>query len=247
MGSCLVHDSLVFFHLSIIDTQLALKGYQLQSGEAVSTNATEMSETSSMDQLEHRLEEEENSLREAISAFDSLEASRVELLELLAVLNTADELVSAAPRSVDSPASISPKRPGLSKHKKVHEELVSPLLLDEESALAEQFGGGSALSFIAGIVDSGNILRSLEGVLWRATRGNLFFRSQSAEHNSAQFVFVVLFQGETIESKIRKIVGALGGRLYACPDAPLERAVLVREVGSRLSEMGIVIAVRSIH
>jgi hypothetical protein len=102
---------------SLKDTQLALKGYQLQSGEAISTNAVEMNETSSLDQLEHRLEEEETTMREALEAYATLEASRRELQELLAVLNTADQLVSAVPRGpVEDP--LVPQRPGLSHRAK---------------------------------------------------------------------------------------------------------------------------------
>ncbi len=49
-------------------------------------------------------------------------------------------------------------------------------------------------------------LQSLERVLWRATRGNLFFRSGPAAHAEDVHVFVVLFQGASIEQKASALV-----------------------------------------
>lgn len=46
---------------------------------------------------------------------------------------------------------------------------------------------------------------SLERVLWRATRGNMYFRSLVSEHDPDVYVFVVLFQGAAIDAKVTRV------------------------------------------
>lgn len=45
------------------------------------------------------------------------------------------------------------------------------------------FGGSSSLSFVTGVVAELHRVRSLERVLWRATRGNMYFRTMPSEHD----------------------------------------------------------------
>ncbi len=47
--------------------------------------------------------------------------------------------------------------------------------------------------------------------------------------------------GAAIEGKVRKIAGAFGARLYACPESPVVREQLAGEVAARLQEMGVVL------
>ena len=89
-----------------------------------------------------------------------------------------------------------------------------------------EIGGSSSLTFVTGVVSELHRVRSMERVLWRATRGNLYFRSVASEHDPEVHVFVVLFHGSAIEAKVRKISNAFGARLFACPDSAAARALL---------------------
>lgn len=55
------------------------------------------------------MEEEEHSLRESVSAYETLVASRNELLELLSVLNAADMLLGKQ-EQISAPAAVAPPK-----------------------------------------------------------------------------------------------------------------------------------------
>ncbi len=234
--------------IRFLESQLAARRFRLNKGEAVDV---EMNELTTLELLEARvrdttppsasvcacfhvfclflqLEEEEHALREAMSGFEGLRQSRDELQELMAVLTTADEMLSmskseAAKQPLISggaggggsgaaaaAASAAAKRADKKKRGKgyAEESLDQPLLAADAAAAEEGRGGGpgatlgggggsGSLSFVTGVIGERGRLQSLERVLWRATRGNLFFRSGPAAHAEDTHVFVVLFQGET--------------------------------------------------
>ncbi len=262
--------------IRFLETQLAARHFRLSSGDSVDV---EMSELSTLELLESKvsgsglavhvfltcrclqLEDEEHNLREATIGFDSLKQSKDELLELLAVLRTADELLGASRKEaaarpqevvVAPSAASAAQRGGVGDRKKGKsgstyndDSLKLPLLAAAEEAQANvpaAFGGdSSALSFVAGVINGAQQLRGLERVLWRATRGNMYFRNASSHHDENVFVFIILFQGAAIEGKIRKIAAAFAARLYACPESPVVRATLVVEVTGRIQEMSIIL------
>jgi hypothetical protein len=153
-----------------------------------------------------------------MSGFANLSTSRNELQELMAVLTTADEMLSLSKREAErqnlsSAAAevVQGEKKGAGKKKKGagksggygDESLDVPLLTDpffsvvsmEEGREKNNSFGGGHLSFVTGVMTDRTRLQSMERVLWRATRGNLFFRSASAPHAEDTHVFVVLFQG----------------------------------------------------
>jgi hypothetical protein len=161
-----------------------------------------------------------------MSGFANLSSSRNELQELMAVLTTADEMLSLSKREAESQnlssgaaaaaAEVVEKKGG--KKKKGagksggygDESLDVPLLTDAFAVVSMEEGReknnssngnssfGGHLSFVTGVMTDRTRLQSMERVLWRATRGNLFFRSSPAQHAEDTHVFVVLFQGPPI-------------------------------------------------
>lgn len=102
---------------------------------------------------------------------------------------------------------------------------------------------------------TGVILRSkvsaFERVLWRATRGNLFMRQSDIDEpikdpQSGQELeknaFIIFFQGERLEAKIKKICESFGATVYPCPENGRQRGELLKQVSSRLQDLQVVLA-----
>jgi len=54
-------------------------------------------------------------------------------------------------------------------------------------------------------------------------------------------VFIIFFQGERAEVKIKKICESYGANLYPCPDSARERQEMLRQVDTRLDDLDLVL------
>ena len=54
-------------------------------------------------------------------------------------------------------------------------------------------------------------------------------------------VFIVFFQGERSQAKIKKICESFGANLYPCPETARERKELLTQVNGRLEDLETVI------
>ena len=108
---------------------------------------------------------------------------------------------------------------------------------------------GFNLGFITGVIQEDKFL-TFERVLWRATRGNLFMKSQLIDdyiidphtrEEVRKLVFIIFFQGQRIQSKIKKICEAFKANVYQCPESSQERNELLKEIRSQLKNLEIVI------
>eukprot|EP01120_Amphizonella_sp_Union-15-10_P005662 TRINITY_DN1704_c0_g1_i1.p1 TRINITY_DN1704_c0_g1~~TRINITY_DN1704_c0_g1_i1.p1 ORF type:complete len:851 (+),score=181.18 TRINITY_DN1704_c0_g1_i1:73-2625(+) len=118
-------------------------------------------------------------------------------------------------------------------------------------AKSEQSGPSQAikLGFVTGVIPRVKF-PTFERVLFRATRGNSYLKfgeidqsikdPQSGE-NIAKNVFIVFFQGERLQGKIKKICEAFGATLYPCPETAKERQELSSQVSNRLTDLKIVL------
>lgn len=103
--------------------------------------------------------------------------------------------------------------------------------------------------YITGVINRTKV-PSFERVLWRATRGNLFSRQsdigdaikdpQSGEMVEKN-VFIIFFQGERLQAKIKKICESFGATLYPCPETEPERHELMSQISQRLTDMELVL------
>lgn len=102
-----------------------------------------------------------------------------------------------------------------------------------------------SLGFVTGV-----ILRSkfpnFERILWRVLRGNLFMKHAEIEDKIKdpingelvdKNVFIIFYQGERSQLKIKKVCDSYGADLYPCPDTSQGRKNLLEEVNSRLQQL----------
>ena len=121
-------------------------------------------------------------------------------------------------------------------------------LLDGERARGVQGMSGPPpafdLEFVAGTIDRAH-MATLERVLWRALRGNLFmnyaeiqqgFEDPSSEETVYKNVFVIFAHGTSILAKIRKICEAMGGTLFPVESDATQREARLHEVLERIED-----------
>eukprot|EP00026_Physarum_polycephalum_P003009 Phypoly_transcript_03018.p1 GENE.Phypoly_transcript_03018~~Phypoly_transcript_03018.p1 ORF type:complete len:832 (+),score=146.02 Phypoly_transcript_03018:33-2498(+) len=195
-------------------------------------NAASNSANINIDELEGRFDELEKELLTLNNNQQMLDRSSNELVELRHVLSA--DSVFFAQSGVASGMQDS--------------TLTSPLLADAQpeppTAKAVKLG------FITGVITRSKVA-SFERVLWRATRGNLFIRQtdipdpikdpQTGEQLEKN-VFIIFFQGDRLQAKIRKICESFGATIYPCPESEPERTDLSGQVNGRLQDLEVVLA-----
>jgi len=172
-----------------------------------------------MDELESQFDELEKEQITMNTNQDMLNRNYNELIELKHVLHTDDTFFAA-----------------------VGQDNQKARLL---TSAAPDAGATVKLGFVTGV-----ILRekfpSFERVLWRATRGNLFMKHAEIEDllkdpNTSEMVeknvFIIFYQGERSQAKIKKICESFGANLYPCPDTHGDRKELLNQVTSRLDDL----------
>jgi len=182
--------------------------------------ATAGEESIPIDKLETQLEEYEREVIQLNANQETLERNHNELIEMRHVLDKDNSFFGGE----------NAQGAAYGEHQ--------PLVGGDDT-------GGSPLQFITGVVLR-NKISPFERVLWRAMRGNLFFRQAEIEENirdpatgdlEEKNVFIVLYRGERSESKIKKICEAFGANLYPCPHTQAERAELRTDIDQRLRDL----------
>jgi len=106
------------------------------------------------------------------------------------------------------------------------------------------------LGFLTGVISRDKFL-SFERVLWRVLRGNLFMKHAEIEEKvrdpvsgelSEKNVFIIFYQGERAQMKIKKICESYGAKLYPCPETSVKRAELLDQVNQRLTDLDTVLS-----
>jgi V-type H+-transporting ATPase subunit a len=54
-------------------------------------------------------------------------------------------------------------------------------------------------------------------------------------------VFVIFYQGNRAQEKIKKICESFGANMYPCPDTPNERKELLNQVNTRIDDLNVVL------
>ncbi|KAJ7532629.1 hypothetical protein O6H91_13G012300 [Diphasiastrum complanatum] len=188
-----------------------------------------------LDELEIKLGELEAELRELDGNLEKLKRTHSELTEYLLVLSKASTFFEAARNGATSyqrESSVSSMtREG---------SMDSPLLL-EQTDPSKQI----KLGFIAGLIAKTKAA-SFERILFRATRGNLFYKQLPLDEpvtdpatgvKVEKLVFVCFYSGERARTKITKICEAFGANRYSFPEEHGKRWQLKTEVASRVTEI----------
>ena len=190
-----------------------------------------------MDQLESKLEQEERELVAENNHTEQLERRKNELTELKHVLEKDSTFFQEAGDVRES--SLESESINLISDKK-----------DDEFGIDTPYPKmGFNLGFITGVIQEDKFL-TFERVLWRATRGNLFMKSSQifdyiidphTREEVTKVVFIIFFQGQRIQNKIKKICEAFKANVYQCPESSQERRELLNEIKTQLKDLDIVI------
>ncbi|CAD5189442.1 unnamed protein product [Musa acuminata subsp. burmannicoides] len=190
-----------------------------------------------LEELEVRLSEHEAELLEMNANSEKLRQTYNELLEFkLVLLKAGGFLVAAQNHAVPAETELVE-----SIYSKKDDE---SLFLLEQSVQPEP-SSKAGLRFISGIICKSKEL-TFERMLFRATRGNMFFNQAPAGEQVMdpvsgemveKTVFVVFFSGEQAKNKILKICQAFGASCYPVPEENSKQMQLTREVSLRLSEL----------
>jgi len=188
----------------------------------------------SMDELETRFEELEKELQQMNNNQEMLNRNHNELIELKYVLEKDEEFFAQAGQ-----------RPDLDGGRDT-----DLLLGRDEETFSTSTSGGVKLGFVTGVVPRDKFA-TFERVLFRATRGNLYMKYTEVDEDIKdpkdgkpvkKYVFIVFFQGDKLQTKIKKICESFDANLYPCPDSPNERKELLAQVNTRLDDLRVVIA-----
>ncbi|KAH7372408.1 hypothetical protein KP509_17G002500 [Ceratopteris richardii] len=192
-----------------------------------------------LDELEVKLGDLETELLEINSSSDRLLRSYSELLEFQLVLKKAGIFfshgrshASTYQRELEDPSSFSKDIP-----------MDIPLLLEQE--MQTDISKQARLGFITGLIPKTKVTL-FERTLFRATRGNLFFKQALVEEpvldpatteKVDKLVFVVFFSGERARMKVMKICEAFGANKYPFPEEVSQQAQMINEVSERVAEL----------
>lgn len=218
-----------------------------KAGISVAARATTPKELD-LDELEVKLGELETELLEINSNSDRLLRSYSELLEFQLVLKKAGIFFSSAQSTA-------------SRYQRLEDSsafsgdvpMDIPLLLEQE--MQTDPSKHSRLGFITGLIAKTKVA-AFERILFRATRGNLFFKQAAVEgpvldpatnEKVEKLVFVVFFSGDRAKLKIVKICDAFGANKYPFPEEVSQQAQMIDEVSARLAELKTTIDAGSRH
>ncbi|KAL0573192.1 H(+)-transporting V0 sector ATPase subunit a [Marasmius crinis-equi] len=130
----------------------------------------------------------------------------------------------------------------------------APLLLhqsrDHESQPSDiQLGTNLVIKFVAGVIDRSRV-STLERVLWRLLRGNLYMKHWDVQDpfidpvtgsGTLKNVFVVFVHGESLMSKVTKVSKSLGAALYPINSDYNERSASLRRLTTQLEDVEVVL------
>ena len=116
--------------------------------------------------------------------------------------------------------------------------------MEERDKNRQKFEEPSTLSYICGLV-SRKRMSSLETMLWRITRGHVYFRhsailetlidpfnGEKQELNT----FIAIFQGQELKKKIVQVLEGYHAKILRCPANGDERNELKKEINDRLTD-----------
>ncbi|KAG2488106.1 hypothetical protein HYH03_013255 [Edaphochlamys debaryana] len=203
-----------------------------------------------MDELEGLLEQLEGELVEMNANHDRLQRAAAELAELSLLLDCAGKFFDSARRAASGAGTVVGGLGGAASGGGSAADVSAPLLggglggggLEASAGAYEPKIG--RLGSIAGLI-ARERLAGFERLLFRATRGNNYFRfmqvglvlDPATGEQVDKAVFVVFFAGERARVKIGKICEAFGANRYPLPEEPNRQRAMAAEVGGRLTEM----------
>jgi len=221
-----------YFSNQITTEELALQEERKDTGGLVKLEEAKedvpQKEFKNMNELDTHFEETEKELIQMSQNHKMLEKNYVELIELRHVLQKDTSFFD---ETVD-----------LEKSEEVEDSHSKPLVEKSEITVGTK---AVKLGFITGVVQRDKFI-SFERVLWRVLRGNLFMKHAEIEEKLNDFntgelvdknVFIIFYQGERAQSKIKKICESFASNLYTIPETTRERKELLSQVNGRIEDL----------
>ncbi|EDV93300.1 GH19225 [Drosophila grimshawi] len=112
-----------------------------------------------------------------------------------------------------------------------------------------------SLGFVAGVIRRERQF-AFERMMWRISRGNVLIRSCEMEAPVKdprtgdmvnKTIFVVFFQGDQLQSRIRKVCTGFHASMYPCPSSHQERVDMIKSVHTRIEDLKIIISQTEDH
>eukprot|EP01135_Chromosphaera_perkinsii_P002180 Nk52_evm15s218 gene=Nk52_evmTU15s218 len=225
-----------FFSKQIVKSELPMD--VLTADEESSIRAPNVNE---MDELEIRFEELEKELKGLNSNEEMLQRNFLELTELRQILKKTAIFFEEAGRRSFQDQPIDDRTPMLG--------------YNEDIETGGDRNRVAKLGFTAGVIAREKVA-GFERLLWRACHGNVFMRQahiEQALHDpstgepSLKNVFVIFYQGETLQNKVKRICEGFGATVYPCPESTNERRDLALQVMTRIDDLQSVLHKTSEH
>ncbi|XP_065253495.1 V-type proton ATPase 116 kDa subunit a 4 isoform X2 [Emys orbicularis] len=111
------------------------------------------------------------------------------------------------------------------------------------------------LGFTAGVIKRERMV-PFERLLWRACRGNIYLRYTEMDtaledpitkEQMKKNVFIIFYQGEQLNQKIKKICDGFRATVYTCPESAAERREMADGVNARIEDLNAVITQTESH
>ncbi|KAK1222729.1 H(+)-transporting V0 sector ATPase subunit a [Marasmius sp. AFHP31] len=198
----------------------------------------------SLDELEETIRGREVRLTQMNDSCQKLAERKKSLLERISVLHETVVFF-------DQPSMQMEVRNSLDQH-----SANTPLLLhgqprDQESQpVGMQEGSSFTIGFVAGVIERSRA-STLERVLWRSLRGNLFmkyldvsepFDDPVSGSRSYKSVFIVFVSGDVLSSKVAKICDLMGASLYPITSNSSQRSSALQVLTAELEDTEVVLS-----
>jgi len=192
-----------------------------------------------MVELETSLANIETNLTEVNTNFVALRKNHLELNELKSMLNKTESFLDQHNLSVNGDGGQSGAQ--ADENTRLLEEP------DQSLDLEEGKEGVSSMRFniTAGVIDRSRMI-GFERMLWRVSKGNVFVKFADIDEAMEdprtgetlyKVVFVIIFQGEELKGRVKKICEGFHASVYPCPQSPSERREMKIGVSSRLDDL----------
>ncbi|KAL1507975.1 hypothetical protein AB1Y20_007577 [Prymnesium parvum] len=195
----------------------------------------------SMEELQRTLEENAGDLRELKENQATLVANYNHLVELSHVLQKCGAIFSEAVGADPGYRVDAELRPPSSSSGAI--DLLEDGGMGEGGKLG--FDAHGRLGYVTGVLERTR-LQSFERALFRATRGNIYMRTEDilqqvrdprSDELIFKSVFIVFFSGTRTQDKVAKIADAFGANRYNYPAKYATRQQLLAEVQTRIDDL----------
>jgi len=186
--------------------------------------------------LENQLETLESQLREVNANYEQLKSNFLELTQLRHVLNKTQVWFDEAQNFAEN-------APGVERDPETGE--AERIRLLNSVAADEMADSPVKVTFFAGAMARERI-PLFERILWRSCRGNVLLHHGEIEEpledpltgeKLQKNVFLVIYQGEQLRNRVKKICESLKATIYPCPEKAADRRDTGYEVLTRIQDL----------